>query len=372
MGACCSSEEPKRHKKKKKVPKQKKEDECCGSCFGTCCAGGGCACCGEDGEEQAINTGRILTLESMGFDQDGNLRHGFNRRDRLGEMQLIIGAEQQVKKKETNWAIVDATWLYQWLAYVNCKDGSVPAPGPCHNFRLVRQHEDGVYYPRLGLVMEKNEKMGDYRKISIKSWQILKELYPGSYPDITATFDYYDISKGEIDPQAEDGYYSTDSWVVNGMKKRRRSTATMFERFGIGHAAVYEGEDEAKDEAKEEEKEAVKDSATLALDGESEEGVNSVGQKGGVVETAPETAPEPNSSEEEGENEGGAAVAAKELPAAPEKEGLLAEDATAAGAGENEATAVPPLPEVGLSRRDGGSFYDSVFNRSSEKEEGNL
>ena len=177
MGACCSSEEPKRHKKKKKVPKGKKEEECCGSCFGSCCAGGGCACCGEDGEEQAINTGRILTLESMGFDQDGNLRHGFNRRDRLGEMQLIIGAEQQVKKKETEWAIVDATWLYQWLAYVNCKDGSVPAPGPCHNFRLVRQHEDGVYYPRLGLVMEKNEKMGDYRKISIKSWQILKELY---------------------------------------------------------------------------------------------------------------------------------------------------------------------------------------------------
>ena len=153
------------------------------------------------------------------------------------------------------------------------------------------------------------------------------------------------------------------------MKKRRRSTATMFERFGIGHAAVYE----AKDEAKEEGKEAVEDSARLALEGTSEEeGVNGVGQKGDGVETAPE----PNSSEEEGEseNEGGAAAAAGALPAAPEKEGLLAEDATAAGAGENEAAAVPPQPEVTLSRRDGdgGSFYDSVFNRSSEKEEDNL
>lgn len=384
MGACCSSEE-KKHKKKKRSRKTKKDKQCCGAssaCYCECCCGD-TDCCGNmktSDPSMAVNLGRILSLNTMGFDEDGNLRHGFNRRDRLGEMQQIIFAESRTKKKETKWAIVDATWLYQWLAYVNSEDHSVPAPGPCHNFRLVRRNEiDGQFHPRIGLVMEKNGKMGDYRKISLRSWEAFKKLYPGSYPDITATFDYYDVSKGEIDPHAEDGYYPTNNWVVAGMKERRKSTLSLFERFGIGRKASYtepeepeEGEEEGDGEnATKNEEKTIEQAAKRAQD-------------------ALTTETNEDKGEEEGEDKGGEEVPAPPLaPADSEQEKLLDEkapDDTASHA-EGAATAAddnkekkptkaelqPPAPPARpvVKRRD-QDFYDDIFNRNSEQEEDNL
>ena len=207
----------------------------------------------------AINTGRILCLDTMGFDDDGNIRHGMAMRDKMGEMQRVLHAEAQAKKKESTkdveWAIVDATWLCQWLMFVH-SDNDAPSPGPVHNHRLIFKDPAGVWRPRVGLVMEKTGHVGDYRKIHLETWRVFQDLYDGSGPTITATFqEVFDKEKGEVDRHAEDGHYPTGSWVVSGAQPKRNSTLNIFDRFGIGRSiadarasAILEGEENEEKE----------------------------------------------------------------------------------------------------------------------------
>ena len=242
---CCHK---KKRKKKKKVKNRKKDEYA--DCKDECCYCGCGECCGNDqlsmnDPTMAINTGRVLSLGSMGFDEDGNIRHGMALRDKMGEMQKVMHAESQAKRNEvtdeTTWAIVDSTWLSQWLRFVH-SDEEFPSPGPVHNHRLIYANDEGTWKPRIGLVMEKTGHVGDYRKIHLETWRVFQELYPGSAPTITATFQET-FEQGQVDPHAEDGHYPTKHWVITGAKKQRKSVFNIFEKFGIGHSVNDVSED---------------------------------------------------------------------------------------------------------------------------------
>ena len=166
-------------------------------------------------------------------------------RDKMGEMQKVMHAESQAKRNEvtdeTTWAIVDSTWLSQWLRFVH-SDEEFPSPGPVHNHRLIYANDEGTWKPRIGLVMEKTGHVGDYRKIHLETWRVFQELYPGSAPTITATFQET-FEQGQVDPHAEDGHYPTKHWVITGAKKQRKSVFNIFEKFGIGHSVNDVSED---------------------------------------------------------------------------------------------------------------------------------
>jgi hypothetical protein len=399
MGACNSTgKKHKHHRPKQKrnacgcYEAKKKEDS---GCMGGCCE---CAAMNDPGME--TNMGRILSLNTMGFDDTGNLRHGMDRRDRIGEMHSILAAERKRKKGETRWAIVDATWLYQWLLFVNSEEDDVPAPGPVHNHRLVMRDPDGDdnnnnnnnngggggdgssdkdkdkterFVPRIGLVMEKSGKMGDYRKVSIAAWAVFKKLYPGSGPDIIATFPIIDTANGEVDQFAANGYYPTDSWEISGKTKKRRSS-TLQMRFGIGRKASYAATDEMKQA-----QEAVL--AKLADEGEGDE---TTALTAGATTTTDQSS---DSSDGGGATGGRTASSDKKsvemMAIDAGKKGAAATTTTSAPkpapttAAKQEATAKPPVPPAAVG--DGSAhpvvdrrpdqFYDDIFNRDSEEEE---
>ena len=336
----CCHKKKKKHKKHKKGKKDK-NDECadCRDVCGWCDCGG---CCGKDqmsmnDPTMAINTGRVLTLGSMGFDEDGNVRHGMVLRDKMGEMQKVMWAETQAKKKnvtdETVWAIIDATWLSQWLMFVHT-DEETPAPGPVHNHRLVYEDDTGAWKPRVGLVMEKSGHIGDYRKIHTETWCVFQELYPGSAPTITATFkETFDKSKGEADTHAEDGHYKTDHWVIAEAKKQRKSVLNIFEKFGIGRSVN-----------------ASRESALKELEEIEEEGTESRSsmKKRRSMEVARKKRDSLRSIQE--------AEAAKDEVGEP-----LASDA------EPTTPYKPPARAKPARRAD--EFYDNIFNRTSDEDD---
>jgi hypothetical protein len=372
---CCKPRNDCCHKKKKKKKKggKGKKDECadCRDACGCCDCGG---CCGTSGMStndptMAINTGRILTLESMGFDEDGNVRHGMVLRDKMGEMQKVIWAESQAKKKkvtnETVWAIVDATWLCQWLMFVH-SDELIPAPGPVHNYRLVYQNEKGVWKPRVGLVMEKSGHIGDYRKISMETWRVFQELYPGSAPTITATFqETYDKSKGEVDTHAEDGHYRTNHWVIAEAKKYRKSSLNIFEKFGIGRSmndvrARAQDEEEEEEEEEREEEEA----------DDSAEGRSNM-KKRRSVEVARKRRDSLRSIQESAAKEELESSVKEELQSTAKEE---LESTAKEGAGKSltsgaERTTPYKAPDRAKPARRADEFYDDIFNRTSEEDD---
>ena len=62
-----------------------------------------------------------------------------------------------------------------------------PNPGPCRNECLLVSTESG-WIARTDLVMARQDKEGDYRRILKATWDKFCDLYPGSGPSIRTTF----------------------------------------------------------------------------------------------------------------------------------------------------------------------------------------
>lgn len=76
-----------------------------------------------------------------------------------------------------------------WLLYTHLNKGVNPNPGPCRNeCLLVIGPDQSHWIPKPDLIMSAVGIEGDYRRINMKAWNIFCELYPGSGPQICATF----------------------------------------------------------------------------------------------------------------------------------------------------------------------------------------
>lgn len=97
---------------------------------------------------------------------------------------------------------MSSSWIASWLAYVHFARDIAPCPGPCRNDHLLQfDYVQGKYVGRFGLFMAKNDRPGDYRRVSPEVWRKFQELYPGSGP--TITMEYRKENKretGEFDP----------------------------------------------------------------------------------------------------------------------------------------------------------------------------
>ena len=200
------------------------EEEECACCISLCgCAG--------DPDDVLSQEGAVYDTRRISYDDGGNLVYGLPPRDRNQELREMMTLDTKAAKRlkpRTEWYIMDACWVSEWLYFVHADENVAPAPGPCYNHRLINETDvDGVYKPKSHLVMEKNGKVGDYRKVTKETWDLFMKFYPESGPEVKATFIDYLKEEGYDgqDPYTEKGNYPTDTWVIGTVKhvKRRQS-----------------------------------------------------------------------------------------------------------------------------------------------------
>jgi hypothetical protein len=112
------------------------------------------------------------------------------------ELREIMETEdnEDLDEEEVSWYVMDAAWIRSWFAYVhhesdNLKEDTAPNPGPCRNERLLHpDFESRTWLPRERLVMASKKRGGDYRRVSRKTWERFREIYPRSGPTITTIF----------------------------------------------------------------------------------------------------------------------------------------------------------------------------------------
>jgi hypothetical protein len=141
------------------------------------------------------------------------------------------------------WNVVDSVWIEAWLHYVHLGE-NYPRPGPCRNDRLVELHvsdneDSNEWHARQGMQMAVPSRKGDYRRVHPNTWKAIKEVYPGSGPDITMVYTYEERL-------AETGAYDTSSWVitpdehmidVHKRKKKRKLLANLSPFKGLGKSS---------------------------------------------------------------------------------------------------------------------------------------
>jgi hypothetical protein len=109
-------------------------------------------------------------------------------------------------KEDPTWYIMDSVWLASWLAHVYYDKESGPAPGPCHNKRLIEWDQEGQCWKgRFGLRMAVSNHAGDYRRVTEECWKKYQSLYPGSGPSITMKYKQ---------AASLNGFYDTSNWTI--------------------------------------------------------------------------------------------------------------------------------------------------------------
>lgn len=170
------------------------------------------------------------------YDENGNLRHGWDRqkRNKEEEMAQIIetdssvpddvivedGAEGKDDDDGKLVYVVNVTWINAWLAFVHLLKTS-PEPGPCDNTLLLeRDEENKCWTPATELVLARKSKRGDYRHVTEETWKHIYKLYPGSGPAIKVP------CFKETNDHRSDGLYDTANWDIDqkGFEKMEEDT----------------------------------------------------------------------------------------------------------------------------------------------------
>jgi len=134
------------------------------------------------------------------YDDDGNLRYDEGGKivsvDK--ELKEIMSTDDLTEEDDKTWCVIETAWLSAWLTYTRLDKGVSPRPGICRNDRLIIwNEEENKYVVRNGLTMASKTWKGDYRRVSLKTWEKFQELYPGSGPTITMEYTPAKGKKGE-------------------------------------------------------------------------------------------------------------------------------------------------------------------------------
>eukprot|EP01039_Chlorochromonas_danica_P006160 gene6160-6787_t len=145
----------------------------------------------------------IYDRRYISWDEKGNLHYGLEHPiERKRQLKEVLEIDFVDEEEGKTWYIMSSSWIASWLAYVHFARDIAPCPGPCRNDHLLQfDYVQGKYVGRFGLFMARNDRPGDYRRVSPEVWRKFQELYPGSGP--TITMEYRKENKretGEFDP----------------------------------------------------------------------------------------------------------------------------------------------------------------------------
>jgi len=203
MGSCCSAccpcicgakaKDPDAAKKARKARKKAAKYKAEHAQDAVMC---GCLCAGYDKEDASqfyIDVeNKVFDTRLIGYDKYGNLRYGIPEHDRHGEMNEVMAVDSTDRDHHHYWYLMDACWLQEWLLYVHGDENVTPMPGPVYNHRLVmksqKPEDNGKWVAKPNLVMEGNNHIGDYRRVSRHTWELFASMYPNSGPVIKAKY----------------------------------------------------------------------------------------------------------------------------------------------------------------------------------------
>jgi len=150
-------------------------------------------CCKSKSEDDDSPETLGFQMKNIFYDADGNLRCGNVTNDKDEEMrQVSLNDAFSTKLKDedgSEWCVVDTNWFNAWMSFVHLDRNSSPNPGPCRNDRLVTFDEHTQrWVPRSGLVATDKRTNGNYSLMSPAVWEVFRDCYPGSGPEIKYTY----------------------------------------------------------------------------------------------------------------------------------------------------------------------------------------